>query len=134
LRPAKSSAVGYLLSALRLVNGVRAPGAPTHGDSGTAVRVLDAVTAFQNGWTVMLTLFGLHLLIVAWLVVRWSYIPSWLGVLVAIAGLGYVVDGAGTVLLSGYRSGIASFTFVGEVLLMVWLLWRGRRMTIPQPS
>ena len=128
------SALGYLLSALRLVDSVRASGASAHGHSGTAVRVLDAVTAFQKGWTVMLALFGLHLLIVAWLVVRSSYIPFWLGVLVAIAGLGYIVDGAGTVLLSGYGGGIASFTFVGEVLLMVWLLWRGRRMTIPQPS
>ena len=60
--------------------------------------------------------------------------PSWLSVLVAIAGLGYLVDGAGTALLAGYGPGIAGFTFAGEVLLMVWLLWQGRRMTIPQPS
>jgi hypothetical protein len=117
-------AIGELFNALRLVNG----------GSVSTVRVLDAVNAFQKGWTVMLALFGLHLIVVAWLVLRSSYIPSWLGVLVAIAGLGYVVDGAGTVLSAGYGGGIAGFTFAGEVLLMVWLLWRGRRMTIPQPS
>ena len=48
--------------------------------------------------------------------------------------VGYLVDGAGTALLAGYGPGIAGFTFAGEVLLMVWLLWQGRRMTIPQPS
>jgi hypothetical protein len=47
--------------------------------------------------------------------------------------VGYLVDGAGTALLAGCGHGIAGFTFAGE-LLMVWLLWRGRRMTIPQPS
>ena len=92
------------------------------------------MTAFQKGWTITLALFGLHLLVVAWLVLRSSYMPSWLSVPVAIAGLGYLVGGVGTMLLAGYGRGIAGFTFAGEVLIMVWLLWRGRRMTIPQPS
>ena len=56
---------------------------------------------------------------------------GWLGMLVAVSGFGYLVDGFGTVLQAGYHLGLARFTFVGEILLMIWLLWRGRRLTGP---
>lgn len=44
-----------------------------------------------------------------------------------IAGVGYAVDGVGTILSADYDADIARFTFVGEVLLIVWLLWKGSR-------
>jgi hypothetical protein len=77
-------ALAYLVTALRLVDEMRTAGGPAHRRSGPAVRVLDAVTAFQKGWTVVLALFGVHLLVVAWLMLKSSYMPSWLTTLVAI--------------------------------------------------
>jgi hypothetical protein len=45
-------------------------------------------------------------------------------------GSGYVVDGAGTVLVADYSADIAAFTFVGEVLLMLWLLVKARNTAV----
>lgn len=41
--------------------------------------------------------------------------------------MGYLVDTFGKLLLPGYDLTIAQFTFVGEVLLLIWLLWKGIR-------
>ena len=46
-----------------------------------------------------------------------------------ILGLGYAVDSFGVVLFAGYALEVATFTFVGEVVLIFWLLLRGRRIT-----
>jgi hypothetical protein len=83
---------------------------------------------FKDGWDAALLVFGLHLVVVGYLVLRSSFAPRSLGVLVAVAGLGYTIDGVGRVLLSGYDANLTRFTFVGELLLMVWLLWKGRRL------
>ena len=45
----------------------------------------------------------------------------------AIAGLGYLVDGCATVLLPNPAVSIGQFTFVGEVALIFWLVISGRR-------
>ncbi|WP_229382115.1 hypothetical protein [Microbacterium schleiferi] len=47
--------------------------------------------------------------------------------LVGIAGLGYVIDGTLTALAVELGLSVAMATFVGELVLMVWLLgWAGR--------
>jgi hypothetical protein len=51
-----------------------------------------------------------------------------------VAGLGYLVDGLGTLLLPGYAAVVAQFTFVGEVALIGWLLIKGRRLPAPAPT
>jgi hypothetical protein len=84
------------------------------------------VGAFQAIWDAALAVFGLHLLLVATLFVRGRALPSWVGILVALAGVGYLVDAA---LVAGNgEAAIGQFTFVGEVVLLVWLLgWGGAR-------
>lgn len=121
--------LGYLISADRLVDdgSGRGPAAPGPGVTGP---VLDAVTAFQTGWTISMTVFGLHLVVEGLLAIRSWYVPTWLGLLVVLAGLGYLIDGVGTAAQDGYGLGLAKVTFAGEVLLMIWLLWRGRRLTV----
>jgi hypothetical protein len=57
-----------------------------------------------------------------------------LGILVVAAGLGYLVDGCGKVLVPNYSLTIAMYTFVGEPLLMFWLLWKGIRGFAPNVS
>jgi hypothetical protein len=36
---------------------------------------------------------------------------------------GYLVDSLGKILVADYTLSLAVFTFVGEVLLIVWLVW-----------
>jgi hypothetical protein len=78
---------------------------------------------------VSLVLFGTHLLLIGYLIYRSGFAPKLLGVLVALAGAGYLVDSVDALLFSGYTANIGAFTFVGEFLLMLWLLIKGR--TIP---
>ncbi len=47
--------------------------------------------------------------------------------MIAIADAGYLVDGIGTVLVADYTPMISTFTFIGEVALIVWLLWKAIR-------
>lgn len=84
-----------------------------------------SLSTFQSTWDIGLVIFGLHLLVVGYLVFKSSYIPKWLGVLLVIAGIGYMADSFGKFLVPNYNLTIAGFTFIGEVLLIFWLLWKG---------
>jgi hypothetical protein len=85
--------------------------------------------AFRAGWDIGIVIFGLHLLVLGYLVIKSGYAPKWLGflfgILLIIAGLGYMVDSFGKFLLPNYNASIAQFTFIGEVVLIFWLLWKG---------
>lgn len=83
------------------------------------------LSAFTDGWGIGLVIFGLHLIVLGYLAFKSGYFPKWLGVLLAIAGLGYLVDSIGRLLIPDYNISIALFTFLGEVLLMLWLFWKG---------
>jgi hypothetical protein len=63
-----------------------------------------------------LILFGVHLLLIGHLAHRSGFMPKIFGVLLVIAGLGYLVDGFGAVLVQDYAISIGQFTFVGEWL------------------
>ena len=86
------------------------------------------LVAFTDIWYVSQFLFGLHLLIEGYLADRSGYVPRVLGVLLAIAGLGYAADSLGATLSSGTWTPISAFTFLGEFLLALWLLIRARNI------
>lgn len=83
-------------------------------------------TDFQREWSVGLGVFGLHLLVLGGIICRREGWVRALGVLVLVAGAGYVIDCVGAT-TSGHTPGLARITFVGELILMVWLLWKGLR-------
>jgi hypothetical protein len=78
----------------------------------------------NNGILVAQVFWGLWLLPLGFLVFRSGFLPKLLGVLLVIAGVGYVID-SGTQLLSPGLAMIGQFTFVGEVLFTLWLLIKG---------
>jgi Domain of unknown function (DUF4386) len=84
--------------------------------------VLAKIQQFDDLWSLGLGLFGFHLLLIGWLAFTSGFVPRFIGVLVAIAGAGYLIDSVGGLLKATYTFELASFTFVGEVVLMVWLL------------
>ncbi len=88
------------------------------------------INTFQNIWDVGLILFGIHLVLLGYLAYKSGYVPKLVGALLAIAGSGYLIDSLGTLLVSGYSAKIATLTFVGEVVLMVWLLVKARKVTL----
>jgi hypothetical protein len=87
------------------------------------------VDAFNDIWFAGLILFAAHLVLIGYLAFRSGYVPKILGVLLVIAGLGYAFDSVGT-MLSESPLEVSMVTFIGEFLLGVWLLIRGRQMTV----
>jgi len=81
--------------------------------------------AFQGIWDMALILFGFSLLVLGYLAFKSDYIPKWLGFFLVLASVGYIVDGFGKTLSLDYTLNVSQFTFVGEVLLIFWLLWKG---------
>ena len=109
-------AISQLVSALSLL-----------GDADQALR---AVGQFHTIWDASYTLFGVHLALIGYLVYRSGFAPRIIGVLLVLAGLGYLVDKIGSVLVSGYSLEISRFSFVGEAVLIFWLLIKGVRLGV----
>ncbi len=124
-----AAALSNLLIVARLLTdaSLRAGFDPRQADA----QAVASVHAFKDGWDAALVIFGLHLLVLGRIVLRSGYVPRTLGVLLMIASTGYLIDGLGRLLSRNYHANITAFTFVGEVLLMVWLLWKGRRLPDP---
>jgi len=90
--------------------------------------------AFQSIWDMGLILFGFHLLVLGYLSFKSGYVPKWLGFFLLLAALGYIVDGLGKTLSPTYNLSISQFTFIGEVFLIFWLLWRGIKGSVTEPK
>lgn len=86
------------------------------------------LAAFDDLWKAGLGLFGAHLMLLGYLTFRSSHFPGWLGILLAIAGLGYFTDSLGV--FFGQDLEVSAYTFLGELLLAIWLLIRARRLDV----
>lgn len=100
---------------------------PLSGDAG---QVAERIRAFDDIWHAGLILFGVHLMLIGYLTYRSAFAPRIIGILLVVAGLGYLADSFGVVLIPDYPVSIAQFTFVGEAALMCWLLIKGRRVSM----
>jgi hypothetical protein len=114
---------GAFLVAISQLGGVL----PNLGNPDQAQRSIDSFNAI---WNAGLILFGVHLLLIGYLAYRSGFIAKIIGILLVLGGLGYLIDGFGTVLVFGYSLGVAQVTFVGEAVLIFWLLIKGRRLTL----
>jgi hypothetical protein len=98
------------------------------GPQQVQAQALLAISAYREIWSAGLLLFGVHLLVLGYLAYRSGFVPRVLGALLAVAGFGYVFDSVASALVGDGAPAIAAFTFLGEVLLAVWLiLWSRRR-------
>lgn len=116
-------AISELLAVVRLLGN--ADPVAVFGADQVHAQALLGIDAFNDVWHFGLFLFGLHLLVIGYLAYRSGYVPRLLGVLLAVAGLGYSVDSLGAVLSQGSWTDVSSFTFIGEFLLALWLVTRG---------
>lgn len=83
----------------------------------------------RHGYLLAGAFFGVSLLFLGWLIRRAPYLPAWLGVLLLIAGAGYLVESFGNFLGPGREALLAWFVAVpaavAEIGLCLWLLVRG---------
>lgn len=124
-------ALANLLDVAQLLGG---PAASTLPAAAVEAQVMSSIASFHNGWDIQLTVFGLHLLGVGFLVYKSVQFPRFLGVLVAIAGVGYLADTFTRILVPDFEFTFSLFTFVGEALLIVWFLWRAIRGFAEEPD
>jgi hypothetical protein len=125
-----AAALWNLAVVLRLVDGA---GYATILETGQRdAQVMLSLDAYNYGFFIGLVSFGVHLLLLGFVMVKSDYAPSILGILVALAGLGYVMVNLARVVLPDYRDyeGLLLLLLVvlglpGEFGLVGWLLWRG---------
>jgi len=100
------------------------------GEEQLPAQAMLKVDAFNDTWIAGLMLFGVHLLLIGYLAFKSGYVPKWLGILLVIAGAGYLFDSFSTVLSQGDPLIVSTVTFLGEFLLACWLVIRGRRVSL----
>ncbi len=69
--------------------------------------------------------FGLWLLPMGYLVIKSGYIPKIIGYLLLVTCLGYLVDFVMFFLFPDFDFKLSEYTWLGEVLMVLWLLIRG---------
>lgn len=94
------------------------------GQDQLGAQVMASIASFGNGWDMSLAIFGLHLVGLGYLLIRSIQFPRFLGVLVVVAGGGYLADTFARILVPDFEFTFSAFTFVGEALLIFWLFWR----------
>ena len=78
--------------------------------------------------------FSIHLLLVGYLIVRSRYIPWWLGAIVIIDGLAWIVHNLQPFLYPNVDVDYVSVAFLGELVLMLWLLIFGWKIKAGAPE
>jgi hypothetical protein len=93
-------------------------------------QALARVDTFQDIWFAGLILFGAHLVVTGYLAHRSGFVPRLIGVLLVLAGAGYVFDSLVSIFTEDPPFAVSDVTFLGEFLLGLWLLFRGRRISL----
>ena len=87
--------------------------------------------AHSIGFTIGIAFLVPHVLILGYLIVRSGYFPKVLGYLFIAAGIGYLFDSIGLLLVSSYTTtpgAIAAVIAAAEIAFPVWLLVKGVNM------
>lgn len=86
------------------------------------------------GFLIALVFFGIHLLLLSYMLYKSGFAPKILGILLMLSGLGYITDSCANFLLMDYEQYKTVFMMivaipgiVGELYLTLWLLFRGGR-------
>ncbi|MBA3811418.1 MAG: DUF4386 domain-containing protein [Caulobacteraceae bacterium] len=88
-----------------------------------------ALEAHGEGYVVSLVFFGVYCLLIGYLVFKSTFLPRLLGILMAIAGLCYLVNSFATILSPALAKALTDYILlpglVGEGSLSLWLMLVG---------
>lgn len=118
--------IAALMNLVKVVSMVNVSNGSDAGPNYNSV--LFYLESFNLGWRFGLVFFGLYLILLGYLVVRSAYVPKIIGILLVIAGAGYLFDDLKYFFYSNFDTGFLWFTFFGELVFMFWLLIKGSRM------
>ena len=124
-----------LFAMLKLVTVFRLLKTPDYeavfGSDQLHAQVQLLLDSFRYEWSTGLVIFGIHLGLLGYLVYRSGYIPKIFGILLGIAGLGWLIYELSPYLAPETDLGFLMITFSGELLFMLWLLVKGWRIQEP---
>ncbi len=127
-----AAAVLYLVDVLSLVNG-NGIYQGAFGSDQLQSLIYFSVKGFYRSWSIGLIVFGIHILLLGYLIVRSDHIPAYWGILLIIAGFGYLIINLAELVVPGYENikRIIGWIFIipmlGEVGLGLWLLIKGTK-------
>ena len=90
--------------------------------------ILHHFYSFELQWSFALLLFGIYLGLLGFLALQSRYVPNLLGLLLGIGGAGYLINSAGKLLFPSINTEFLTITFLGELVFMLWLLIKGRKI------
>ncbi len=83
----------------------------------------------SQGYGISLLLFAFYFPIIGWLVYKSNFLPRFLGILYALAGLGYLVNSLAMFLSPRLSSQLFPYVllpaFIGETSMSLWLIFKG---------
>ena len=98
-----------------------------------STNVMFFLDAFDKMFSVSLIVFGIHILLLGYLVFRSGYVPKILGILLFIGFIGYMIINISNLLIPQYKDFIEILNWIfiipmlAEVALGLWLLIVGLR-------
>lgn len=94
------------------------------------------INAFNKIWSLGLVIFGFHLLIIGYIILKSNFIPKFLGILVLIASFSYIIIHLLYLFLPQYEKttmlleNILSLPMaIGELSFGIWLLIKGGKIS-----
>ncbi|XEC94777.1 DUF4386 domain-containing protein [Paenibacillus tarimensis] len=123
-------ALNNILNVLLLLNGAEYL---TEFETGQLqAQIMLSLNAFNFGWLNGFVFFGLHLLVIGYLILKSGCVPRIIGIVLIIAAFAYVLDSIAHFLLPNYSDYEAVFVLIvavpgalGEISLALWLLIKG---------
>lgn len=114
--------INYIAPLIFLGGGVAL--AATTGQSQELV--MASLRLHGIGYNVALLFFSVHCVLCGYLIVRSTFLPRPLGVLLAIAGVCYLINGYSAIVAPEFKRAIYPYVLIpaglGEWSLMIWLL------------
>ena len=92
------------------------------------------LNSYRYDWSFSLIIFGIHLGLLGYLIYRSGYIPRIIGILLALDGLGWVINPLKPYLYPNARLGFLFIMSWVELVLPLWLVIRGWKLKEPPPQ
>ena len=94
--------------------------------AGLAIGPVADYLSIPHGFSITMVFFGLYCLLIGYLTYRSTYLPRILGVLLAVGGVGYLINSFANILSLEFAPHLFPYIllpgFIAETLLCLWLL------------
>ena len=112
-------AVVYYFQMLQMIKTINL------GSGELQTQVSLQLNMFTNCWNIGYVFFGLHLVFLGWVLFKSGAVPKWLGGLVLLGGVSYLIDYLCKILFISFTPNVSLVLGWGEVIFAFWLLLRG---------